>query len=159
MKKLLKGLCALLLAASCVTSLPVMDVEAEGISYIDVDTTGWSGTAVDKNGTNVEFSSGKGTDGPVEYMFDTDSSTIFHTSNAAGNDWDKVAEDNFPVSIEIDLNGEKTFGAFYLENRNHGDNKDDVTEYKLYILENDEWANVHVNKNRLIPYTNKIQQG
>ncbi len=135
MKKLLKLVLALTISAGCLTLAP-KTIEAANV-FGTIDRSGWSATAIDANGDDVEYKGSLYGDGGTNLMFDDSDGTKFHT----GNGYDDTNKPNYgyaklPIYFKIDLGKETTFESFAITNDATVRN-DEIKTYELYVNETD----------------------
>ena len=131
MKKIIK--CILSLSV-LLTSLIAMPNIKNVLSYTEskeLDRTGWTGKAYDKNSKEEKANNGSEGDGPVAWMLDGSLSTRWH------NDW-SAGKASLPIYIFIDLNSEeglKQFNTFSWANRPNYNYPTNLKKYKFYVNE------------------------
>ena len=122
MKKLLKGIFALVLAASCITSLPMQKVNAEGNPK---DDNGWEIKAyLEDSNTRSEHSGTS--EGPASNMIDNNMNTIWHSNWGVGGD-----HNSGNYSIIVDFNGEETIHTINWAGRIDSSNGD-INTFEIY---------------------------
>lgn len=131
MKKLLKLVLALTISAGCLTLAP-KTVQAADV-FGTIDRSGWSATAIDSTGADVEYKGFTWDDGGTGLMFDDSDITKFHT----GNGYDEENNPNYgyaklPLYFKIDLGKVTSFESFAITNVN-GVRNDEVRTYELYV--------------------------
>ena len=129
MKKLLKGIFALVLAASCITSLPVQKVNAEvSVPLVEAD---WDIAAYLINSDTVsEYGTNTGSgDGPARHMIDNKASSWWH-SNYNGTNGDG----NY--SIVVEFNKTLTFDKIQGTGRSAANGK--IENFEIYYINNDD---------------------